>query len=156
MLHARTARAYAKTGQHKPCARALNAAYDAHAHGPRDDDPAWCYWLTTGELENLAGSCALDLGDAARALHHFHAALAAAYDRDSYRRDHAIYLTRTAEAHLAQDDIEHACASATQAATLLGGVTSARASSTLDGFRGKLDPYRDTPHARDFLASLTS
>lgn len=156
MLHARTARAHAKTGQQKSCARALNAAYDAHAHGPCDDDPAWCYWLTTGELENVAGSCALDLGDAARALHHFHAALAAAYDRDSCHRDHAIYLTRTAEAHLAQGDIEHACASATQAATLLGGVASARASSTLDGFRGKLDPYRDSPSARHFLASLTS
>lgn len=156
MLHARIARAYAKTGQAKECAHALNAAYDAHARGPHDDDPAWCYWLSTGELENLAGSCALDLGDPARALHHFEAALAAAYDQDGYHRDHALYLTRTAEAHLAQGDIEHACASASRAVTLLGGVASARSSSTLDGFSDKLTPYRNAPPARDFLASLAS
>lgn len=156
MLHARIARAHAKTGRTKDCVRALNAAYDAHAHGPHDDDPAWCYWFSTGELENLSGSCALDLGDPARAMHHFDAAQAAAYDQDGYHRDHALYLTRTAEAHLAQGDIEHACASASQAVTLLGGVASARSSSTLDSFRDKLTPYRDAPPARDFLATLAS
>ncbi|MEW2620936.1 transcriptional regulator [Streptomyces sp. NPDC048106] len=156
MLHARIARAYAKTGQTKQCARALNAAYDAHAQGPHDDDPAWSYWLSTGELENLSGSCALDLGDPARALRHFDAALAAAYDQEGYHRDHALYLTRTAEAHLAQGDVEHACASASRAVTLLGGVASARSSSTLSSFRGKLAPHREAPAARDFLASLAT
>ncbi|MFF5673891.1 hypothetical protein [Streptomyces hygroscopicus] len=102
----------------------------------------------------MAGSCALDLGDPARALHHFDAALAAAYDQDGYHRDHALYLARAAEAHLAQGDIEHACASAGQAVTLLGGVASTRSSSTLDGFRDKLTPYRNAPPARDFLSSL--
>jgi tetratricopeptide (TPR) repeat protein len=156
MLHARIARAYAKTGQHTECAHALNDAFDAHAQGPHDDDPAWSYWLSTGELENLAGSCALDLGHPARALHHFDSALAAAYDQDGHHRDHALFLTRTAEAHLAQGDIEHACASASQAVTLLGGVASARSSSTLGTFRDKLTPYRDALPARDFLASLAS
>ncbi|MCZ4125432.1 transcriptional regulator [Streptomyces sp. H39-S7] len=156
MLHARIARAYAKAGRPRECAHAMTAAYDAYAKGPHDDDPAWCYWLTTGELENLAGSSALDLGDWARALARFDGALAAAYGNDGYQRDHALYLTRAAEAHLAQRDIEQACASAEQAVTLLGGVTSARSSSTLSTFRSKLDPYRDTPAARDFLASLAS
>ncbi|MCZ1012146.1 transcriptional regulator [Streptomyces lydicus] len=156
MLHARIARAYAKTGQHKECAHALNAAFDAHAQGPHDDDPAWSYWLSTGELENLTGSCALDLGDPARALCHFDAALAAAYDQDGYHRDHALYLTRTAEAHLAQGDIEHACASASRAVTLLGGVASARSSSTLNGFRDKLAPHHEAPAASDFLTSFLS
>lgn len=156
MLHARIARAYAKASRRAECARALNDAFDAHTQGPRDDDPAWCYWLSHGELENLAGSCALDLGDPARALHHFDAALAASYDTGGYHRDHALYLTRTAQAHLARGDVEHACASASQAVALLGGVASARSSSTLDGFRDRLSPYRDTPPARDFLASLAA
>lgn len=154
-LHARIARAHAKAGHRAQSDRALNAAYAAHAHGPHDQDPSWCYWLSTGELENMAGSCALDLGDPARALRHFDAARTAAYDKDGYHRDHALYLARTAEAHLAQGDIDGACASASKAVTLLGGVASARSSSTLSGFTGKLTAYRKTPAARDFLASIT-
>ncbi|MEW9515420.1 hypothetical protein [Streptomyces tubercidicus] len=41
---------------------------------------------------------------------------------DGYHRDHALCLTRTAEAHLTQGAVENACASAGQAVTLLGGV----------------------------------
>ncbi|MBC9727529.1 hypothetical protein [Streptomyces sp. TRM68367] len=146
MLHARIARAYAKTGQRTKCARVLNAAYDAPTQGPHEDDPAWSYWLSTGELENLAGTCALDLGDPARTLRHFDARTATTATTPS--------TSPAAEARLAQDDIEHACASASEAVTLLDGVAAARSSSTLSGSCDKLTPYRDTPPARDFLASL--
>jgi hypothetical protein len=69
ILHARTARALSKTpGGKAGCARELTAARDAVAAGPSDDDPAWSYWVTPAEIEMLAGSSALDVGDPCQAL----------------------------------------------------------------------------------------
>ncbi|WP_327074486.1 transcriptional regulator [Kitasatospora purpeofusca] len=153
MLNARLARAYAKAGQQTDCAHALSAAYAALDRGPHDDDPAWSYWFSPGELENLAGSCALDLGDPQRALRHFDAALATAYGQSDYQRDHALFLTRAAEAHLAQDDVDHAVGRATEAVALLGGVASARSSGSLDSLCAQLARRRTSDTARDFLNS---
>lgn len=76
MLHARQARAYSKTaGERSACIRAINAAFDAHAQGTRDDDPPYLYWVTEPELLTIAGSAALDLGDPSKAIGYFHQAL---------------------------------------------------------------------------------
>jgi hypothetical protein len=34
------------------------------------DDPAFLYWVSQGEIEMIAGSSALDLGDPAKNRHH--------------------------------------------------------------------------------------
>ncbi|WP_214106410.1 hypothetical protein [Acrocarpospora catenulata] len=152
MLHVRHARALSKTPHGKTaCLAELHAARQRFAAGPHDDDPLWSYWMTEGELEMLAASCALDLGDPRRALTFFEAAKTAGYAADSSVRDNALYLTRTAEAHLALSDIEQACAIALQAVELSGGVDSTRPSGAIIGFRKRLGPHRKIPAARQFL-----
>ncbi|WP_326641868.1 hypothetical protein OG884_03000 [Streptosporangium sp. NBC_01755] len=152
MLHARAARALSKTSHGLyACTRELSHARDAMAQGPHDDDPPWIYWMTEGEIEMLAGSCALDLGHPRQALHFFEAARAAEYSADGYVRDNALYLTRAAGAHLALGEIDEACAAGRQAFEQSGGVDSTRPSRAITDLRKKLRPYRHTPSVRDFL-----
>jgi tetratricopeptide (TPR) repeat protein len=152
ILHARTARAWSKTPHGRyACARELNAARDALGQGRRDDDPPWAYWVTEGEIEMLAGSCALDLGDPRQALKFFAAARAADYAADGYVRDNALFLTRAADAHLALGQINEACGIARQAIEQNGDVDSARPSGAIADFRKRLHPYRTIPAAREFL-----
>ncbi|MDR3035059.1 MAG: transcriptional regulator, partial [Kitasatospora sp.] len=72
--------------------------------GPHDDDPAVLYWVTEGEIEMIAGSSALELGDPKEALRRFDAGMATYRGDEQYPRSHAIYLARAAEAHLAEGD----------------------------------------------------
>jgi tetratricopeptide (TPR) repeat protein len=152
MLAARQARALSKTGSRKACARLLNQARDSLDAGPRDSDPAVLYWVTRGEIEMIAASSALDLGDPARAVRCFDAAITADYrGDDQYPRSHAIYLARAAEAHLALRDLDAALDRAAHAVRCLGGVDSARSASAITGLRAKLKPHAASPLVRDFL-----
>lgn len=152
MLAARQARAVSKTGSRPACARLLNQARDALDAGPRDADPAVLYWVTYGEVEMIAASSALDLGDPSRAVYCFDAAIAADYrGDDQYPRSHAIYLARAAEAHLALHDLDAALDRAAHAVRCLGGVDSARSASAITGLRARLRPHAASPAVRDFL-----
>lgn len=139
MLHARTARALSKTPHSaQACARELDAARDAFAQGPHDNDPSFIYWMTEGEIEMLAGSCALDLQDPRRALSFFDAAHAADYSAGGYVRDQALFLTRRAEALLALGQVEEACATAREAFEQSGDVDSTRPVGAITDFRKRL------------------
>jgi tetratricopeptide (TPR) repeat protein len=152
MLAARTARALSKTGAKKACAHQLNMARAALDRGPHDDDPKILYWVDYGEIEMIAGSAALQLGDPAEALRRFEAAMKASYPGDEeYPRSHAIYLARAAEAHLALHDLDAAVATARHAARCLGSVDSARSASELKGLREKLAPHTSHTAVREFL-----
>ncbi|MFI7536548.1 hypothetical protein [Streptosporangium sp. NPDC049376] len=152
MLHARAARALSKTPHGRnACTHELSLARETFARGAHDDDPPWIYWMTEGEIEMLAGSCALDLGDPRQALRFFEAARAAEYSADGYVRDNALYLTRAAEAHLALGEIEEACTAARQAFEQSSGVDSTRPSGAITDLRKRLKPHRSTPVVRDFL-----
>lgn len=151
MLHARAARALSKTGDRTACWRELDAARAQYARGPHDDDPPWSYWLTAGEIEMLAGSSALDLEDPRRALTHFEQARRVQYAADGYARDHVLYLTRTARAHLQLGDLDAACAAATDAFTQNATLNSSRPSDALDDLRDELASHRDVRAVKDFL-----
>ncbi|RKN11058.1 helix-turn-helix domain-containing protein [Streptomyces radicis] len=152
MLAARTARALSKTGAKKECAHQLHLARAALDKGPHDDDPKTLYWVDHGEIEMIAGSAALHLGDPAEALRRFETAVQASYPGDEeYPRSHAIYLSRAAEAHLALHDLDAAVATARHAARCLGSVDSARSASELKGLREKLAPHAGHPAVREFL-----
>jgi tetratricopeptide (TPR) repeat protein len=152
MLAARTARALSKTGAKKDCAHQLDVARAALDKGPHDDDPKTLYWVDYGEIEMIAGSAALQLGDPAEALRRFEAAMKASYPGDEeYPRSHAIYLARAAEAHLALHDLDAAVATARHAARCLGSVDSARSASELKGLREKLAPHTSHTAVREFL-----
>jgi len=160
MLHARLARAHARAGDHKASDHAAGAAFDAYDHiDDRDTQPACVYWVNRGELHQLAGSCALNLGDPRRALRHFETAPIAqfgdAYDDEAFPRGAAIYYAREAEARLALDDIDGAVDTARRAVDHMGGVTSARGTDTLTDLRVRLAHHRAVPVVRDFLDSVS-
>jgi len=155
MLAARSARALSKAGDRHACAHMLHEARRALDRGPHPDDPDTLYWVTDGEVEMIAGSSALELGDPAEAIRRFDAAISADYrGDDQYPRSHAIYLARAAEAHLALHDLDAAVEQATHAVRCMRGVDSARSDSTLAGLRGKLARHARSPAVRDFLGAI--
>jgi hypothetical protein len=81
MLAARTARAYSKAGDRRACAHMLHEARKALDRGPRPDDPPTLYWVTNGEIEMIAGSSALELGNPAEAIRRFGLAISTATER---------------------------------------------------------------------------
>ncbi|MBQ1082440.1 helix-turn-helix transcriptional regulator [Nocardiopsis sp. B62] len=154
MLAARTARALSTTGAKRECARQIHLARTALDQGRREDDPEVLYWVDHGEIEMIAGSAALSLGDPAEALRRFEAAMAAAYPGDTeFPRSHAIYLVRAAEAHLALGDLDAAVATARHAARCLSSVDSVRSASELRGLREKLRAHTAYTAVRELLQS---
>jgi tetratricopeptide (TPR) repeat protein len=152
MLAARAARALSKTGAKAECAHQLHRARAALDRGTHDDDPRALYWVDYGEIEMIAGSAALHLGDPAEAVRRFEAAMTASYPGDEeYPRSHAIYLARAAEAHLALHDLDAAIANARHAVRCLGSVDSARSAAELKGLRAKLAPHTAHTAVREFL-----
>ncbi|MEO3808775.1 hypothetical protein ABGB17_07210 [Sphaerisporangium sp. B11E5] len=152
MLAARAARSLSKAGDRRGCARALHEARDLLGRGPHTDDPPYLYWVGLGEVEMIAGSSALDLGDPREAIARFHDAITANYaGDDQYPRTHAIYLVRTADAHLALSDLDQAISVAEHAVRCLGGVDSARSTAALSELRGKLTRHRHVPLVKGFL-----
>ncbi|MGC0314889.1 helix-turn-helix domain-containing protein [Kitasatospora acidiphila] len=151
MLAARTARALSKTGAKKDVAHQLHVARAALDKGRREDDPKILYWVDYGEIEMIAGSSALELGDPAEAVRCFEAGMHAYRGDEEFPRSHAIYLARAAEAHLALHDLDAAVAHAHHAALCLGAVDSARSASELKGLRARLAPHTAHTGVRDFL-----
>ncbi|MCM2392016.1 transcriptional regulator [Streptomyces albipurpureus] len=152
MLAARSARALSKSGAKRESARQLAIARSALDKGRHDDDPKSLYWVDYGEIEMIAGSSALQLGDPAEAIRRFEAAMHASYPGDeAYPRSHAIYLARAAEAHLAMHDLDAAVAKAHHAARCLGSVDSERSATELDGLRVKLAAHTSYGPVREFL-----
>ncbi|GAA1961653.1 helix-turn-helix domain-containing protein [Kitasatospora viridis] len=151
MLAARTARALSKTGAKKGTAHQLHLARTALDKGRREHDPKILYWVDYGEIEMIAGSSALELGDPAEAVRCFEAGLHARPGAEEFPRSHAIYLARAAEAHLALHDLDAAVAHANRAALCLGVVDSARSASQLQGLRALLAPHDAHTGVREFL-----
>ncbi|MFD1935109.1 hypothetical protein ACFSKW_26905 [Nonomuraea mangrovi] len=154
MLYARQARAHSKAGESAAAYRAIDTALNAYGHaGPPDEDLAAMYWITAGELHQVAASAALSLGEPRRALAHFDLAV---HGHDPYNaakeaRGTAIYLARHAEAYLALDELDAAVETAERALDLMGGVDSARGTSALDELRSGLLHHKDVPVVQSFL-----
>ncbi|NUU21799.1 MAG: transcriptional regulator [Streptomycetaceae bacterium] len=159
MLHARACRAHARAGDLRASDREANAALDTYSNAiPLAEDLPSLYWVNLGEIYQLLGSSALNLGYPARALDHFQQAATAglaelqeSYDGDSFPRGAAIYEARAAEAHLELDAVEQAVAVAHLAVEHMGGVNSARGSTALADLRTKLRVHRGVPEVRNFL-----
>ncbi|WP_433241497.1 hypothetical protein ACQPYK_36330 [Streptosporangium sp. CA-135522] len=154
MLHARAARAQSKAGEPTAAWHQVDAAFDAYsrADNPQADLPSM-YWINHGELHQVAASSALSLGEHRRALENFDAALTHAdpYDTARETRGAVIYQARKAEAHLAIGDIDAALDIGHQVITTMGGIDSARTTSTLEELRGQLAGHQHIPTVRDFL-----
>lgn len=154
MLHARAARAHSKAGESTPAYQAIDAAFAAYDHaGPAEQDLPSMYWMTQGEVHEVAASCALSLNDPKRALEHFDAALRHddPYDTNTEARGAGIYFARKAEAHLALGDLEAALDTANRAVDRLGGADSARGTSTLADLRAQFAAHKRVGAVADFL-----
>jgi hypothetical protein len=159
MLQARLARAHAHAGDQRACAHAQVAAFNAYDRARErspEEDPDCVYWVNLGELRMLAGSCALNLDRPKEALAQFTAAPAGPQAADAYREDEfprgaAIYLAREADARISLDDLDGAVETAHRAVEHMGGVSSARGTSTLDDLRSKLATRQDVLLVREFL-----
>jgi tetratricopeptide (TPR) repeat protein len=152
MLHMRAGRALSKIGDRVGSARELEAARTTYAVGSDDDDPPWAYWMSAAEIEMTAGSSALELENPNQALASFATARENSYAADGYARDNALFLVRSADAHLRLGDVDAACAAASRALDQSDGVDSARPSGALNDFRKSLVSYRSARSAQDFLA----
>lgn len=152
MLAARSARAYSKLDDQRACARMLHRARTDLDHGPSLDEPPYLYWVTNGEIEMIAGSSALELGDPTEATRRFDAAMTAHYPgAEQYPRSHAIYMARAAEAQIALGDLDAAIERATHALRCLGGVDSARSTTTFTALKANLAAHSQVRVVRDFL-----
>ncbi|RFU40222.1 hypothetical protein DZF91_18260 [Actinomadura logoneensis] len=126
MLHARACRAYARAHDARASDHAANAALRAYDKAvPLNEDLASLYWVNRGEIHQLLGSSALNLGRPDQALHHFGQAAmfsrSEAYDGEAYPRGAAIYEARNAEAYLALNDLDAAVLVARRAVGHMGG-----------------------------------
>jgi tetratricopeptide (TPR) repeat protein len=151
MLHMRAGLALSKTGARQACAHELDAAQAVFEAGSSDDDPPWSYWMSAGEIEMIAASSALELDDPQKALEYFGAARDSEYAADGYARDNALFLVRSAEAHLRLGDVDAACAVAGEALDQIDGVDSARPSGALADFTKQLRPHISARSAHEFL-----
>ncbi|MFE9659279.1 transcriptional regulator [Streptomyces sp. NPDC005955] len=154
MLHARAARAWSKAGEPKATWHQVDAAFHAYgrADSPEADLPSM-YWINRGELHQVAASSALSLGEPRRALEDFDAALTHddPYDTEREIRGTVIYQARKAEAHLALGDVDAALGIGHQVIVTMGGVDSARTTSTLRDLRGHFAGHQHIRDVRDFL-----
>lgn len=159
MLHARAARAHSKEGESTAAWRQVDAAFAAYSSAPSpDEDLPSLGWITHGELHQVAASSALSLGEPRRALEHFDAALTHTdrYDVGRETRGTAIYMSRQAEAHLALDDLDAAVEVGREVIALMGGIDSARATSTLSELRDGLGRHAHVPAVRNFLDEVNA
>ncbi|MFJ6196931.1 helix-turn-helix domain-containing protein [Micromonospora sp. NPDC092111] len=153
LLHLRTAWAYAVAGD--------ATAADRHlAHGTtclteHDDrpEPDWVYWVDHAEGEIMAGRCWTVLRRPVRAIPMLERAMAR-FD-DTHARDKALYLSWLADAYLDANEVEQACATATTAVRLSGGVGSIRPGQRLAALLNRLEPYSTLPGVVELRALLT-
>jgi tetratricopeptide (TPR) repeat protein len=113
MLYLTEARAHALAGDSTKAYRAVDRAVDEFENGSRTSLPAWLYWVSHGELLGQAGSCALDLGDLAKA----DDLLEAAADQygDHANRSATLHSVRRAIALARDGNVEQASAVAARA-----------------------------------------
>ncbi|MEV0192243.1 transcriptional regulator [Kitasatospora purpeofusca] len=155
MLHARAARAHSKAGESRAAHARIDEALAAYSHAEAiEADLAAMYWISEGELHQVAASSALTLGEPHKALAHFTAAATTVdpYDTERELRGTAIYDARRAGAHLALGELDAAVDVGHRVIRTMGGVESARSTSTLDYLRTQLARHRGVPAIDEFLA----
>lgn len=138
LFHARLAWAHAQSGSQGEAAEALLRARDEYSgRAPEDPDPPWVYWLTEAEMEVIVGRCATAIGRPQEARHRLSQALQRCDRR--HLREHTLYTSWLAEAHLSADDSRAAAPLADRVRTQNTVITSAfvrRAAARLTGLLG--------------------
>ncbi|MFG3041743.1 helix-turn-helix domain-containing protein [Streptomyces sp. NPDC048330] len=149
MLLTRQARGHAKLGEQDKAVAALDRAADLCARGRSENDPAWLYWINTGEIHGQSGSCYLELGEPDKAVASFTQARKALNPAE--QRTRGLFLSRAASAHIREGDVDAGCATAHEALDLAEQLQSARLNEHIKSMLADLQPVSHTPYARDLL-----
>ena len=149
-LYARLGRGAAGTGDLTAWQRAQDRAFDLLTRSVPEDEPPWIYWFTERNAHGIAGESLLVLGHPAQAEPHLRDAIALL--DPSFTRERADWLCRLATARLGARSIEHACATAGEAATTIRRLHSPRVQRLLLDFRRAAEPYADSAAVREFDA----
>ncbi|MEV6589605.1 hypothetical protein [Streptomyces acidicola] len=147
-LYAMSARGHAALGRPRETTEALRAAEKQldTSRGAAQESP-WVRFLDHHYLQAESAVCFRDLGLAAQAEQTASESVRAHADR---RRRQAISRSVLATAHLQQNRLDEAVATATEALDALSGVHSERSIQALRDFRGRLASRRDEPLVREF------
>jgi tetratricopeptide (TPR) repeat protein len=148
MLHVRLAKGAAAVGDAYTAKRSLDSAAELLRRSSPDEEPDWIYWFDQAQFNAIAGQTALRLKRFTEAETHLRGAVAL-FGSD-FSRDRTLYLCDLAKARLGTGAVEHACATASDAAVAIRRLNSKRDQNRLAEFRQALTPYASTKAAREF------
>ncbi|MGH3792316.1 MAG: hypothetical protein ACRDQ9_16290, partial [Pseudonocardiaceae bacterium] len=149
-LYGRLAASAAYAGDATTSQHAQNHAFELLGRSVAENEPPWIYWFTEASAQGHAGTSLLVLGRPGEAEPYLRRAVGLL--DPSLRRDRALWLCGLATARLGMGSVEHACATATQAAVIIHRLDSPRAQRTLADFRVAATPYARSAAVREFDA----
>ena len=152
LLQLQAAKAYGYSRDLTACRRAIDACFDSWGKVSQNEDaPSWTYWIDERAIHTrAAGFSYYAMGKWTQAQEHLQTALA--LHNPKQMRDHGLCYTMLAISQLAQRDVEQACANANKAIDLFAGrIESTQCVNYLNHFTRKLDRYRASPTARQFM-----
>lgn len=129
--------------------RALGEAGEALTQHAGEDEPAYLYWVDSGELEVMEARVYTELHRPLRAVPLLSRVLER-YDT-SHARELALYLSWLAVAYADANEPEQAAATASRMLDLSGGVASDRTDERSKLVIARLQPYADVPEVREVL-----
>ncbi|MGH3840300.1 MAG: hypothetical protein ACRDS0_02470 [Pseudonocardiaceae bacterium] len=150
LIHSRLAFASARVGDERAWRRSQERAESLLARSVVSDEPAWVYWFTEAELEGVAGTALLEFGKPAEAEPHLRRAVGLI--DPTFARDRAMWMSDLAAARVGAGSVEHACATASEAAALMRRLESPRDQRRLARFRVAATPYERCSAVREFDA----
>jgi hypothetical protein len=149
-LHSRLALGAAFAGDAAAWQRGHNRSFELLARSVPEEEPPWIYWFNQADAEGLTGWSLLALGRPAEAEPHLRRAVATI--DPSFARDRSGMLLDLATARLGAGAVERACATASEAASIIRRLDSPREQRLLGDFRRAAAPYASCAAVREFDA----
>jgi hypothetical protein len=147
---ARLARSAAYAGDELKSRRHQDRAFALLSRSTPEDEPPWVYFFTDGYAQGFAGGSLLALDKPQQAESHLRDALARL--DPSFIRDRAVLLCFLATARVCAGRVEQACATASEAASVIRRLDSPRTQKCLVDFRRTAQPYAGSTAVREFDA----
>lgn len=147
-LHARLAQGAARSGDAARWRSAQERSFELLANSTPEDEPDWIYWFTQADAEGIAGRSLLALGKFSEAEPRLQRAVAML--DPAHSRDRAVLLCHLATARISAGRVDHACAAANEAATLIRRLDSAHDERRLGDFRRAAEPYESSAAVKEF------
>jgi hypothetical protein len=150
LIHSRLAFASTQVVDERAWRRAQERAESLLACSVISDEPAWVYWFTEAELEDVTGTALPEFGKPAEAEPHLRRAVALI--DPAFARDRAMWMSDLAAARVGAGSWEYACAMASEAAAIMRCLESPRDQRRLARFRAAAAPYEGSAAVREFDA----